>query len=152
MSSIAPIVGKLSQIFPPRNLVFLSACLFGVGGFVTSRAKSFAVFLVGRVISGTGAAGILTISIILVLELTGKKKRGLFIGLLNAGYTSGVAFGAVIAGALVSTTGWVSFPKALLHSGTNASIEGIVLDTNSTGDRRWNWRLLQHPKVLRVRN
>lgn len=60
----------------------------------------------GRVVSGIGAAGILTISIILVLEFSGKERRGLLVGLVNAGYTSGVALGAVVAGALLPITGW----------------------------------------------
>lgn len=50
----------------------------------------------------------MTVSFILVLELTGKKRRGLFIGLVNAGFTTGVSFGAVVAGALLPVTGWVS--------------------------------------------
>ena len=74
---------------------------------MTSQARSFVAFIAGRIVSGMGAAGIMTISIILVLELTGKKRRGLFIGLINAGYTSGVALGAVLAGGLVEYTGWV---------------------------------------------
>lgn len=59
-------------------------------------------------ISGIGTAGILSISIIFVLELASKKRRGLFVGLVNAGYTTGVALGAVVAGALLPVTGWVS--------------------------------------------
>ena len=43
-----------------------------------------------------------------VLELAGKKRRGLFIGLVNTAFTSGVALGAVIAGALLPVAGWVS--------------------------------------------
>lgn len=108
MSSIAPLAGRLSQIFSARNCIFVSSIIFSIGGLVTSQAPSFGIFLVGRVIAGVGAAGILTISIILVLELTGKKTRGLFIGLVNTGYTSGVALGAVLAGALLPVTGWVS--------------------------------------------
>jgi MFS family permease len=102
------LAGRLSQIFSARNCIFVSSVIFALGGLATSQAPSFTVFLLGRVVSGIGAAGILTISIILVLELTGKKRRGLFIGLLNAGYTSGVALGAVIAGALLPVCGWVS--------------------------------------------
>jgi MFS family permease len=49
----------------------------------------------------------MTIAFILVLELSSKKKRGLFIGLVNAGFTTGVSLGAVIAGALLPVTGWV---------------------------------------------
>lgn len=51
----------------------------------------------------------MTIALILVLELSSKKKRGLFVGLVNAGFTTGVSFGAVLAGALLPVTGWVRF-------------------------------------------
>lgn len=85
----------------------VASLLFAIGGVVTSQAKSLAAFLVGRAISGIGGAGIMTISFILVLELSGKKKRGLFIGLVNTGFTTGVSLGAVIAGALLPVTGWV---------------------------------------------
>lgn len=84
-----------------------AAILFSLGGTVTSQATSLRTFLLGRAISGIGGAGIMTISFILVLELSGKKKRGLFIGLVNTGFTTGVSLGAVIAGALLPITGWV---------------------------------------------
>jgi MFS family permease len=106
ISSVAPLAGRFTQIFSARKCIFVSSVVFSVGLLVTSQAPSFVAFLVGRVISGIGAAGILTISIILVLELTDKKRRGLFVGLVNAGYTSGVALGAVVAGALLPVTGW----------------------------------------------
>ena len=75
---------------------------------MTGIAPDLKVFLLGRAISGIGGAGIMTISFILVLELSGKKRRGLFIGLVNTGFTVGVSLGAVVAGALVTVTGWVS--------------------------------------------
>ena len=53
-----------------------------------------------------GAAGVFTVSIIIVLELSSAKRRGIFIGLLNSGYTIGVAAGATLAGALLPVTGW----------------------------------------------
>ena len=48
---------------------------------------------------------------ILVLKLSSAKTRGLYIGLLNSGFTFGVSFGAVIAGAMVEPLGWVSTPN-----------------------------------------
>lgn len=88
--------------------MLVSAVLFSLGGLVTSFARALPVFLLGRAISGVGGAGIMTITFVLVLELSGRKRRGLFVGLTNTGFTSGVALGAVLAGALVGTTGWVS--------------------------------------------
>ena len=45
-------------------------------------------------------------SIILVLEMASKKRRGLCIGMINCGYTTGVASGAVLAGLITPTLGW----------------------------------------------
>ena len=109
MSSTSPLSARLAQIFSPRSCVFFSAVLFAIGGIVTSQASDLSTFLVGRAITGVGGSGIMTISFILVLELTGKEKRGIFIGLLNTGFTTGVSFGAVIFGALLSHTGWVNW-------------------------------------------
>lgn len=107
MSSMAPLVGRLSQLFSPRYLVLVSSALFACGGLVTGLARSYGGFIAGRVVSGVGGAGIMTLCLILVLELTGAKRRGLFIGLVNMGYTVGVSLGAVVAGASLGVFGWV---------------------------------------------
>lgn len=106
MSSTSPLSGKLSQIFSPRICIFVSTLILAFGSLTAAFAKDFAGFITGRILAGVGAAGIFTISIIIVLELTGPKRRGLFIGLLNSGYTVGVAAGATAAGALLPHTGW----------------------------------------------
>ncbi|RFU25288.1 hypothetical protein B7463_g11051, partial [Scytalidium lignicola] len=105
-ASLAPLTGRLAQIFSPRSCIFVSSLFFSLGAIITSQARSLHVFLLGRATSGVGGAGIMTISLILVLELSERKKRGLFVGLVNTGFTSGVSLGAVIAGALVQLTGW----------------------------------------------
>ncbi len=111
MSSTSPLCARLAQIFSPRSCVFVFSLFFAAGGIVTSTALSLRNFLIGRAIQGVGGAGIMTVSFILVLELAGKKNRGLFIGLLNTGFTIGVSFGAVIAGALLGSMGWVDLPS-----------------------------------------
>ena len=108
MASLSPLSGRLSQTFSVRNCVFVSTLIFSLGAFLTSRAVDLATFLLGRALTGVGAAGIMPLSIILVIELTSKRRRGLFIGLVNSGYTVGVSLGAVIAGALVGPMGWVN--------------------------------------------
>jgi MFS family permease len=109
MSSTAPLLARLAQIFSPRNLVLVGSLLFALGGIITSQARHLRIFLLGRAVQGIGGAGIMTISFILVLELSSKKRRGLFIGLVNTGFTLGVSFGAVVAGALLPVVGWVCF-------------------------------------------
>jgi MFS family permease len=107
MSSITPLAGRLSQIFTPRLYVVFSTTLLAIGLFVSAAAPSLAVFLLGRAVAGCGSGGLMSTSIILVLDMVSKKRRGLCIGLINCGYTTGVASGAVFAGLLAPTLGWV---------------------------------------------
>ncbi|KAH9900251.1 MFS general substrate transporter [Xylariomycetidae sp. FL2044] len=105
-SSTAALTGKFATIFAPRTMLLVSSILFGLGCLVTSQAPTLAVFILGRVIAGLGGGGTLILSFILILELTSKRSRGMYIGLLNAGFTSGVSLGAVFFGGLIATTGW----------------------------------------------
>ncbi|OTA91000.1 hypothetical protein M434DRAFT_397562 [Hypoxylon sp. CO27-5] len=106
MSSSTPLFGKLASIFLPRSMVLVAATLFASGCLITSQARSFPVFILGRVVTGLGGGGSTALAIVLILELTTKRKRGLFIGLMNAGFTTGVSLGAVVFGGLISVTGW----------------------------------------------
>ena len=65
------------------------------------------MFLLGRAVTGTGAAGVTIVATIIAIQLAGAKRRGLYIGLINSGLTVGVSLGAVIAGALEPKFGWV---------------------------------------------
>jgi predicted MFS family arabinose efflux permease len=86
--------------------MFISTIILSIGSLITGLAPSLVIFLAGRAISGVGAAGILTIAIILIVQLSSPQRRGLFNGLLNTGFTIGVAAGAVAAGALEPMVGW----------------------------------------------
>jgi predicted MFS family arabinose efflux permease len=106
MSSLAPLMGRLSQLFSPRLCMFYSSLVVCVGTIITSWSPSFEVFMVGRCITGAGAGGILIVASIIVIQMTSPKQRGLYIGLINAGMTVGVSLGAVIGGALEPKIGW----------------------------------------------
>ncbi|KAF7158863.1 hypothetical protein CNMCM6106_005821 [Aspergillus hiratsukae] len=106
MSSVSPLAGRLCQIFTARNYTLFSVTVLSLGLFVTAAARSLPVFLFGRALSGCGSAGVMVTSFILILDLTSKKRRGLFIGLLNVGMTTGISCGAVLAGLLTPVYGW----------------------------------------------
>ncbi|OQO04241.1 hypothetical protein B0A48_10852 [Cryoendolithus antarcticus] len=106
MSALGPLNGKFAAVFTPRITIFASSVMLAIGVVISGLASGFRDFIVGRIFAGIGAAGIFTVSIIIVLELTGSKRRGLAIGMLNTGFTIGVAAGATLAGALLPYTGW----------------------------------------------
>ncbi|CAK7567355.1 MAG: hypothetical protein SEPTF4163_005318 [Sporothrix epigloea] len=105
-ASFAPIVGRLATIFSAAQLTAVSGLLFAVGTVVTSQAPNLSTFLIGRVIVGIGGAGTMTLSLIVVLQFTSKRRRGIMIGLVNAGFTVGMSMGAVLYGALLPVLGW----------------------------------------------
>ncbi|ETS74658.1 hypothetical protein PFICI_13142 [Pestalotiopsis fici W106-1] len=106
MSSFGPLAGRLAAIFSPRTIILFTSAFFVAGAMLSAAATSLPVFLLGRVVTGLGGAGIFTTAMILVLELTSKRRRGLFVGLVNTGFTTGVSLGAVVFGELVPVTGW----------------------------------------------
>ncbi|PLN84757.1 putative transporter [Aspergillus taichungensis] len=106
MSSVTPLAGRLCQIFTPRVYVLFSAIILSIGLFVTAAASRLAVFLLGRALSGCAGGGLLITAIILSLDLPSKRRRGVFIGLINVGATTGIASGAVLAGIFTPLYGW----------------------------------------------
>ncbi|KAF2680985.1 MFS general substrate transporter [Lentithecium fluviatile CBS 122367] len=106
MSSLAPLMGRLSQVFSPRLCMFSSTVIICVGCVATALSNTFTMFMVGRALTGAGAAGVLIVAIIIVIQMTSPARRGLYIGLANSGMTVGVSLGAVIAGALEPKIGW----------------------------------------------
>lgn len=106
VTSLTPISGKLCQIFTPRVYLLSSIIVQCLGLLVTSQAPNISTFLVGRAICGIGSAAVTPVAFILVTELTSAKRRGLFFGLINTGYTTGLAVGAILAGALEPSVGW----------------------------------------------
>jgi predicted MFS family arabinose efflux permease len=91
--------------------MFFSTIVIATGTLIVSTSKTFEMFIVGRVVSGTGAGGIFIVASIITIQMTSPERRGLFIGLVNTGMTAGVSLGAVIAGALESRIGWVIRPS-----------------------------------------
>ncbi|PKX88721.1 putative MFS multidrug transporter [Aspergillus novofumigatus IBT 16806] len=106
MSSVSPLAGRLCQIFTARIYTLFSVAILSVGLFITAASPSLPVFLFGRALSGCGSAGVMVTSFIFILDLTSKKRRGLFIGLLNVGVTTGISCGALLAGLLTPVFGW----------------------------------------------
>lgn len=106
ITSITPIAGRLSTIFTARVYLLVSIIIHACGLLITSQARSLSAFLVGRAVGGIGSAAVTPVAFILVTELTTQRRRGLFFGCINTGYTTGIACGAIIAGALEPLIGW----------------------------------------------
>ncbi|OTB07059.1 hypothetical protein M426DRAFT_318425 [Hypoxylon sp. CI-4A] len=156
MSSSTPLFGKFASIFSPRAMVLVAATLFATGCLVTSQARSFPVFILGRAITGVGGGGSMALAIVLILDLTTKRQRGLYVGLMNTGFTTGVSLGAVISGGLISVTGWralfwIQVPLSLIAGlGIYFSLPSSFLPGQSSKDGSLTTKLkrIDYPGAL----
>ncbi|KAH8670806.1 major facilitator superfamily domain-containing protein [Xylariales sp. PMI_506] len=106
LAAFGPLAGRLAAIFSSRTIILVTSGFVVLGGGVCAQATSFRSFIVGRVLTGIGGSGVYVLVTILVLEHASKKKRGLLIGLVNTGFTSGVSLGAAVYGVMIPRTGW----------------------------------------------
>ncbi|KAL5594393.1 hypothetical protein BROUX41_001328 [Berkeleyomyces rouxiae] len=106
LSALTPVIGRLATIFTPRGLIAPISWLVAVGSALSASAPSLGHFLAGRVVTGAGGAGVMTLAIIFVLQLTSKQRRGMYLALVNMGFTAGLSVGAVVYGALLPCIGW----------------------------------------------
>ena len=105
MASTGPVYGKLSYIFAARYLILFASFILALGSLASALTRTVEPFLLGRVLGGIGAAGIVSVTQVLIQYLP-ERRRGLAQGGLNCGYTIGVASGAILAGAIQPRLGW----------------------------------------------
>lgn len=86
-SCATPLAGRLSAVFTGRKVSSAAAVLFAIGATITATSTSFPHFLAGRIVSGLGGGGLLSSTVVVVLDLASVRRRGVFLGLVNAAFT-----------------------------------------------------------------
>ncbi|KAI8874284.1 MFS general substrate transporter [Ramicandelaber brevisporus] len=94
-----PILGKLSDIFG-RKAMFLTSVFFFLLGCALCGASTSIDFLIGaRVIQGIGAAGLYSLSFIIVIDILSLRKATGYLGFLGLTYALASIVGPLIGGA-----------------------------------------------------
>ncbi len=74
---------QLSQIFPSKHVIMLAVTVFEFGSLVSAVAPGMDVLILGRAISGAGAAGIFSGGMVIIAELTTMHDRAKYFGLFG---------------------------------------------------------------------
>lgn len=82
------------------NKFIIASLLFLAGSALATGSQNFDVLLVARSIQGFGGGGLLTLSEILIADLTPLSERGKWIGILSMMWAIGCVTGPVVGGAL----------------------------------------------------
>ncbi|KAJ5549680.1 hypothetical protein N7461_004378 [Penicillium sp. DV-2018c] len=101
-----PMYGKLSDIYGRKPMLLLSYLLFAAGCMMSGIGSNMPIVILGRAISGTGGAGIMTISSIIITDIVPRRDVATWRAYVNIAMTLGRSLGGPIGGWLSDTIGW----------------------------------------------
>ncbi|HMT08448.1 MAG TPA: MFS transporter [Pyrinomonadaceae bacterium] len=133
----SPILGRLSDIYGRRPILFISLLGSAIGYFCIGWAGSLAMVFAGRVIGGVTGGNISTAQAY-IADVTTKENRAKGMGLFGAAFGLGFILGPAIAGILSRYGVHVPFYFAAALSFVNAIALYFVLPESVTDEMRSN--------------
>jgi DHA1 family tetracycline resistance protein-like MFS transporter len=122
----SPILGRLSDKYGRRPILFISLLGSAIGYFVIGLANTLFLVFLGRIISGITGGNISTAQAY-IADVTSKKNRAKGMGLFGAAFGLGFIFGPAIAGVLSKYGVQVPFYFAAALSFVNAAALYFIL-------------------------
>ncbi len=106
-ASFMPILGRLSDMYGRKKIFVISTGIFAIGLLISSVSKNFNLVILGRVVQGLGAGGILPVANAMVVDtMRENSEKGLAV--VNATYGLGMILGVNLGGILYDSLGWRS--------------------------------------------
>ncbi|MFV2171674.1 MFS transporter [Actinomadura sp. LOL_016] len=101
-----PFYGRVSDRIGLRRLFCFALLTFAAGSLICALAPDLRVLVLGRIVTGVGAAAIPVLSIIAVTRSMPADRRGLGIGVISAASGVGTAAGPAVGGGIGQALGW----------------------------------------------
>lgn len=92
--------GTLSDRYDRKKIAILGYLIYSFGSFLGGVSDGIEMFLISRVVLGTGFALVSPVLVAILGDITSKKHRGRAMGFFGSAITAGIAFGPLIAGFL----------------------------------------------------
>jgi len=96
-----PLFAKLSDTYGRKNIYIINISLFAAGSLIVFFSNSYDIFLVGRVIQGFGAGGILPVASAIIGDNFPIEKQGSILGIIGAVFGLAFIIGPILAGILL---------------------------------------------------
>lgn len=106
MAIVVPVTAFIIQHFRDRSIYFASSAFIIVGSVLSLAASSFGMLLVGRLIQAVGTCIMMTLTVNIVLRLSGPGGSGMAMGLIGLVTLFAPAVAPSLAGLLLQTLGW----------------------------------------------
>ncbi len=103
---VAPIYGKIGDLYGRRNTVFVSVGLFLIGSAACGLANDMLTLILARVLQGAGGGGLFVLALSVVGEIIPPRDRGKVQGLFAAVFSLASVVGPLMGGWFVEAFSW----------------------------------------------
>jgi EmrB/QacA subfamily drug resistance transporter len=103
---VAPLYGKLGDLYGRRNMVFVAVGLFLVGSTLCGLAFDMNTLIAARAIQGLGGGGLFVLALSVVGDVIAPRDRGKIQGLFAAVFSLSSVIGPLVGGAFVQVASW----------------------------------------------
>ncbi|KAJ1679104.1 hypothetical protein EV182_002717 [Spiromyces aspiralis] len=106
MTSFQPLYGKLSDIFGRLQMLMFALGIFLIGSALCGAAQSMIWLIIARGLTGVGGAGILTMAVVILGDITNLKSRGKYLGCFSMAWAAASSAGPLIGGTFADKVSW----------------------------------------------
>lgn len=83
-TAFMPLYGKFSDLFGRQITMLFALFVFLIGSILSGISTSFIMLILSRALSGIGGAGLISLSIIIIADITPIRRRGLTMAIIEA--------------------------------------------------------------------
>ncbi len=103
---VAPLYGKLGDLYGRRVMVFTAVALFLVGSLACAMSGSMTALIVSRAVQGLGGGGLFVLALSVVGDVIAPKDRGKVQGVFAAVFSLSSVIGPLMGGWFVDAFSW----------------------------------------------
>lgn len=103
---VAPIYGKLGDLYGRRNTIFVSVAIFLAGSVLCGLASSMTFLIIARAIQGLGGGGLFVLALSVVGDVVPPRERGKIQGVFAAVFSISSVLGPLAGGWISENWDW----------------------------------------------
>lgn len=116
---VAPLYGKLGDLYGRRNTIFVSVAVFLLGSVLCGLANSMTFLIAARALQGMGGGGLFVLALSVVGDVVPPRQRGKIQGVFAAVFSTSSVLGPLAGGWISENLDWhwiffINLPLGLL--------------------------------------